>query len=124
MAPKCACRTTKHPNRTTIHKEPTMPEPAPVPIDRAKKKPTTAAPPKVELVKVDRLPDLAKKPKIADVVAARPETATLAAGDWYQIVTYPSGSAGRGASTLTKDPRFARYEFAARGAAVYVRVKP
>lgn len=122
MAPRCTCRTKKHPNRTTL-KEPTMPTAAPVPIERAKTK--AAAGPKVELVKVDALPDLAKKPNVADRVAQVLERATLQAGVWYQTVTYAANNgAGRTASILAKDARFARYEFAARGPVVYVRVKP
>jgi hypothetical protein len=94
----------------------------PVPIDRAKK--NKPAEPKVELVKVDQLPEPAKKANVADRVAAMLDKATMHAGAWYQVVTYPgTNGAGRTASVLGKDPRFERYEFAARGPVVYVRVK-
>lgn len=99
---------------------------APVPIDRAKPKPSTASKaPKIELVKVDALPDPVKKPNVADRVAVVLEQTTMHAGAWYEVVTYAgSNGAGRTASVLGKDTRFARYEFAARGPVVYVRVKP
>lgn len=131
--PDCECeasgprRRLQHRNRPPRGRTPPeqkgndMANPAPItPIDRGKK-----PAPRFELRKVGELPAKATTMRLADRVKQLLDGNELEPGQWYECIRYPGtgGGAGGAATRLSNDERLADYEFEARAAAVYVRLK-
>lgn len=102
-----------------------------VPIDKPKTPPKAKpapVPPVFGLTRVDELPPKPQPaPKgLADRVLEVLGGVELEDGAWYELITYAAAKGGVAASAakrLSKETRLAGYDFAARGAVVYVRRK-